>query len=63
MCKDGEYSMKDSLSIIEWYLPGIKRDKKTESQHLKTFAKKITKAPDFIHIPREYLTSFGVEND
>ncbi len=49
----------DSLSITEWYIPGRKRDKKTESKHLKTFAKKITKVPDSIRIPSEYLTSFG----
>ena len=49
----------NSLSIIEWYIPGRKKDKKTESKHLKTFAKKITKVPDFIHIPSEYLASFG----
>jgi hypothetical protein len=49
----------NSLSITEWYLPGRKRDKKTESKHLKTFAKKITKVPSSIHIPSEYLASFG----
>ncbi len=48
-----------SLSITEWYIPGRKRDKKTESKHLKTFAKKITKVPDSIRIPSEYLASFG----
>jgi len=49
----------NSLSIIQWYIPGRKRDKKTDSKHLKTFAKKIIKVPNSIRIPSEYLTSFG----
>lgn len=46
---------KNPLRMDELYIIGKLRDKKTESEHLKILAKKITKVPDTIHIPKEYL--------
>jgi len=50
--------IKDPLSIPQYYTRKLK-DKRTESQILQKFAKKITKVPTSIKIPSEYLTSFG----
>jgi len=47
--------MNDALSIPEYYTRKQK-DKRTESQKLKKLAKSITKVPDTIKIPSEYLT-------
>jgi len=46
--------IKEPLSIPQYYTRKLK-DKRTESQILQKFAKKITKVPDTIHIPIEYL--------
>lgn len=45
---------KQALSLTEFYM---KKNKTTrpESEHLKKLAGKITKVPDTIHIPAEYL--------
>ena len=47
----------DTLSIFDYYIHGKKRDTKTERQHLRKLAKKITKVPTSINIPSEYLTT------
>jgi len=46
---------QEPLSISEYYTRKLK-DKRSESQILKKFAKKITKVPKSIKIPSEYLT-------
>ncbi len=51
--------IKEPLSITQYYTRKLK-DKRSESEILIKFAKKIKKAPDFIHIPSEYLTDLGV---
>jgi hypothetical protein len=44
----------DSLSIPQYYSKKLK-DKRTDSQKLRKLASKITKVPESIHIPSEYL--------
>ena len=46
---------KEPLSIPQFYSRKLK-DKRSESEILRKFAKKITKVPDFFKIPSEYLT-------
>lgn len=48
----------EPLSIPQYYTRKLK-DKRTESQILQKFAKKITKVPTTIVIPSEYLTDLG----
>ena len=45
---------KEPLSIPQYYTRKLK-DKRTEKEILKKFASKITKVPDTIQIPKEYL--------
>ena len=46
---------EDTLSILDYYIHGKKRDHKTERQHLRKLAGKITKVPTSFNIPSEYL--------
>jgi len=38
---------------------GVMKMKSTEHERLKKFASKITKVPETINVPTEYLSSFG----
>jgi hypothetical protein len=50
--------IKEPLSIPQFYTRKLK-DKRSESEILKKFAKKIKYVPHTIHIPSEYLADFG----
>lgn len=50
--------MTRALEIPQFYFRRIKNEQQTERAHLKKFAMKITKVPDTIHIPSEYLVKF-----
>ncbi len=52
--------IKEPLSITQYYTGKLK-DKRSESEILIKFAKKIKYVPDTIHIPAEYLTGLGVK--
>ena len=59
---DGAFIMKkEPLSIPQYYSKKLK-DKRSESEILQKFAKKIKKAPDTIKIPSEYLNNLGNKN-
>ena len=45
---------KEPLSIPQYYTRKL-RDKRSESEILQVFAKKIKKVPERIIIPKEYL--------
>ena len=47
--------MTRALEIPQFYFKRMKNERQTEKAKLKKFANKITKVPDTIHIPSEYL--------
>lgn len=50
--------MTRALEIPQFYFKRMKNKRQTEKEKLKKFANKITKVPNIIHIPSEYLVKF-----